>query len=154
MDSLSLEKIITKSKLIGSVYQSEFKLIYFGISLLGIVGFLVLFVYNKNKNKHPISTLSKTEKTIIKRLLIDSNSRNFTCDDLNEFLQIMNKTYNNQRQIRNRFISSINQKLKSHLNDKDFICRSPNTEDKRMMDYHVNPDLNAKELDVLKAKTK
>ena len=41
-------------------------------------------------------------------------------------LDINTKSYDNQRQIRNRVISGINHKLYSFFDSKDFICRSPN----------------------------
>ena len=64
-------------------------------------------------------------------------------------LDINTKSYDNQRQIRNRVISGINHKLYSFFDSKDFICRSPNIDDKRMMDYYLNPEIRKREIKIL-----
>lgn len=65
-------------------------------------------------------------------------------------MQINTKFYDNQRQLRNRIISGINKKLYEFFENKDFICRSSDTEDKQMMDYYINRNLKQKDIEKLK----
>ncbi len=59
--------------------------------------------------------------------------------ELNNLLQISTKSHDIQRQIRYQIIGAINHKLRVDLDSKDLISRSCNNEDKRMMEYYINP---------------
>jgi hypothetical protein len=82
-------------------------------------------------------------------LIQKSPEKRMSSSELNNILQLNLKSYDNQRQIRNRVIGAINNKLYDHFESKDLILRSSNNEDKRMMDYFINPEIKQKELEGL-----
>jgi hypothetical protein len=87
---------------------------------------------------------------VIKQLFLNHPNTKVSSSDLNHLLQLDNKSYDNQRQIRNRIIITINQKLYTYFDSKDLIMRSSNNEDKRMMDYYINPEIKPKDLEKLR----
>jgi hypothetical protein len=83
---------------------------------------------------------------ILQKLLRHNKEKKFTTLEINELLQIDKKSYDNQRQIRNRVISSINQQAYNFFNTQ-LVQRSSNNEDKRMMIYFINPQIKEKDLE-------
>jgi len=150
-DSLSVDSLVKRSTRIGQVYEED----KFNSKNLGIAGgtllaFLFLFIYyRKRVLKNEDYTLTSIELLLVKRFLNQPTEVKITSYELNNLLNINNKGYDNQRQIRYRIIGSINQKLLADLNGKELIFRSSNIEDKRMMDYYINPEIKSKDLEKL-----
>jgi hypothetical protein len=121
--------------------------------LSAIGAFLVLFAgflyYRKRKLKIENYTLTELELLVVKKFINQAINEKITSIELNNLLQISTKSYDNQRQIRYRIIGAINHKLRVDLDSKDLIFRSSNNEDKRMMDYYINPDIKPKDLEKL-----
>jgi DNA-binding MarR family transcriptional regulator len=150
-DSLSVATIISKSKKVGTVYESNCDINTYLLAVLFFI--IVLFLtyrYKRNKNRFALLQLSTLENKVIDALIQKYPLGRLSGSELNIILQIEQKNYDNQRQIRNRLIGTINKKHYHHFESKDLINRSPNTEDKRMMDYFINPEINQKELDKFK----
>ena len=146
-DSLSVDSIATQSKHIGEVYESGFiNSTYAVILLLGFVLLASFFAYKLLRTNKQQFQLYEQEKLVLQTLIQQTLGEKLSSAALNNLLQIEHKSYDNQRQIRNRIIQTINQKLYHSFGSKELILRSYNTEDKRMMDYYINPDVNLKEL--------
>jgi hypothetical protein len=151
-DSLSVDSLVKQSSIIGSVYgEHDLSNRNIGIAL-GALLFLSasILYYRKRKSlKMEDYTLTEIELLVVKRFINQPIGIKITSIELNNLLEISTKTYDNQRQIRYRIIGAINQKLRLDLDSKDLIFRSSNIEDKRMMDYYINPDIKAKDLEKL-----
>jgi hypothetical protein len=148
-DSLSLEKIIAQSSPLGKLYASGNYLVAVMIAL--IIALLIAATYlilRRKKRSAPGSRLQFTEQEllILQKLLRHNKEKKFTTLEINELLQIDKKSYDNQRQIRNRVISSINQQAYNFFNTQ-LVQRSSNNEDKRMMIYFINPQIKEKDLE-------
>lgn len=147
-DSLSVKSLVKDSKQLGQVYETgylNFKnvLIFILVLLSGIAGYKYFF-----SREHQLN-LTQVELQVIQALIQLSNGEKLSSADLNSLLQLENKTYDNQRQIRTRIIQTINQKLFTYLGSKELILRSSNSEDKRMMEYHINPEIRFKDVEKL-----
>lgn len=150
-DSLSVDSLIKNSTVIGNVYEEKhFSNQNIGIAIIAFVFLsIALLVYRRQRSKYEDYTLTEIELQVVKKLINQPIGIKITSNELNNLLDINNKTYDNQRQIRYRIIGSINQKLRGDLDSKDLIFRSSNVEDKRMMDYYINPDIKQKDLEKL-----
>lgn len=150
-DSISVNNLLHRSKFIGPVYEKKQFDYQNPISIS--IGFIALAIgiifYRKRKSNSQEFKLTKLELMVIEKLLNEKNNNKISSAELNSLLKISDKSYDNQRQIRFRVIGSINQKLQAELNLKDLIFRSSNNEDKRMMDYFINPDIKTKDLEKL-----
>lgn len=148
LDSIPVDSLIKRSAVIGKVYspdRSASDLIWPG-AMLGVL-FLV-FAYRARRRPKPRKAsipLAEAESLVVSQFIQHPGKR-FTTLEINQLLQIDKKSYDNQRQIRNRMISSINQQMAAWLNGKELILRAPNLEDKRMMDYFINPELSPEHL--------
>ncbi|MFM6975738.1 MAG: hypothetical protein ACKOW2_02665 [Sphingobacteriaceae bacterium] len=150
-DSLSVEAVIKRSEKIGEVYETGYSSRLYVLGSIAI--FLMVsgvFIYRKRSLKTRKLNLSDLELLVVKVLMERTDGYKISSIELNNILQLNQKSYDNQRQIRNRVIGTINQQLSAYLNSKELILRSSNNEDKRMMDYYINPEIKPKELSHLK----
>lgn len=150
-DSLNVDSLIKQSSIVGQVYGYDYlsnknKLAAMGAFLVFSAGFIY---YRKRKLKIENYTLTELELLVVKKFINQAINEKITSIELNNLLQISTKSYDNQRQIRYRIIGAINHKLRIDLDSKDLIFRSSNNEDKRMMDYYINPDIKPKDLEKL-----
>jgi len=150
-DSLLVEDMLREAKLMGKVYKSETDLRIYGFAIIFLVLVSLTFlIYRKRQHKQNHLKLTEQELLVIKQLFLNHPNTKVSSSDLNHLLQLDNKSYDNQRQIRNRIIITINQKLYTYFDSKDLIMRSSNNEDKRMMDYYINPEIKPKDLEKLR----
>ena len=147
---ISLKEMIRKSKEVAEVYEKNGNTLYYIISVILLMMIFGAVVFYKNKFvKKSDGDFSDLELSVIKEIINNPIERKFTTLEINTLLDINTKSYDNQRQIRNRVISGINHKLYSFFDSKDFICRSPNIDDKRMIDYYLNPEVKKREIKIL-----
>jgi hypothetical protein len=150
LDSLSVEKLVKESNIRGPVYLSTFQRYqqyFFGLLLLCILSFLVIVFRNKQKNKNKL--FSEQEEQLLTVFSKLEHGQHIASSELNTILQINDKSYDNQRQIRNRIIGSLNNKVQPLVKGKELILRVGNEEDKRMMNYYLNHEIKPKELEKL-----
>lgn len=151
VDSTSVRDLVNQSVRIGKAYEENN---YSIMTIIGIV-FVLLIIFGWGfyrkyfKKTAGDLSFSDLELSVIKEIINNPIERKFTTLEINTLLDINTKSYDNQRQIRNRVISGINHKLYSFFDSKDFICRSPNIDDKRMMDYYLNPEIRKREIKIL-----
>jgi hypothetical protein len=69
------------------------------------------------------------------------NQKNHICttEDLNKILQCSDKSIENQRQIRSKFISSMNTFIENRYHLPETILRVPSEFDKRIVHYTILP---------------
>jgi hypothetical protein len=150
LDSLSVEKLVKEADLVGPVYLSTFQRYqqyFLGLLLLCILSTLGIVFRNKQKNKNKL--FSDQEEQLLTVFSKLDAGQYISSLELNTILQINDKSYDNQRQIRNRIIGSLNNKVQPLVKGKELILRVGNEEDKRMMNYYLNPEIKSKELEKL-----
>lgn len=150
LDSLSVKKMLIDAVKEGPIYDAEAFLrnIYLGLFVAVCIPALFLF-YRKRKAVNGDPKFSETELVVVKELVNNPLDKKLTTVEINTLLQISDKSYDNQRQIRNRTISTINSKLFAFFDSREFISRIANTKDKRMMDYFIHPEIKQKEVEKL-----
>jgi hypothetical protein len=147
LDSLLVDSLVKNGTLVGYVYDAgSMHNLFIIVGVIALIGALGLFIYRKLKLKTDEFKLSEQELLVVKEFISKYADKKMSSSELNNLLELNPKSYDNQRQIRNRIISSINQKLFNSLDAKDLIFRISNAEDKRMMDYYLNPEIKAKDL--------
>jgi hypothetical protein len=147
LDSLHVDSLVNHATLVGNVYDSEsMNSSLFIVGIIMLIASCGIVIYRKIKLRVSEIKFSEHELLVVKEFISKYTDKTMSSSELNNLLDLNPKSYDNQRQIRNRIISSINQKLFNALDAKDLIFRISNKEDKRMMDYYINPEIKAKDL--------
>jgi hypothetical protein len=156
LDSINVKDLVTKSDSIGKLYDPTITKSFFWIYFIfiSIAGFILFyFVKNKLNNKIVSSDnlvqLNELEIKLLNEFLFLPKGASLSSQQLNLVLDLNDKSYDNQRQIRNRIITSINNKLSSTLNLAEVIIRNSSGDDKRIMNYSLNNDLDLSSLSIL-----
>lgn len=150
LDSLAMTEVIKDSKLIGKVYNSPKKSSLFlvlGISASCLIALGFIFVKIKRIKRD--KELTALELKLLKKFLTNKDEF-MSSNTINSILNLNDKSYDNQRQIRNRVINTINVKLYSYFGSKELIKRVSDDGDKRVMNYYLNPDIKSRDIDKLK----
>jgi hypothetical protein len=150
LDSLAVEKLVKEAELVGPLYLSTFdkyQKYIVGLLIFCLLFGLVLVFRNKQKSKNKL--FSDQEEQLLNVFTKLAIGQHISSSELNAILQIKNKSYDNQRQIRNRIIGSLNTKVQPFVKGQELILRVGNEEDKRMMNYYLNPEIKPKELEKL-----
>lgn len=150
LDSLAMTEVIKDSKLIGKAYNSPKTNSLFLV--LGITASCVIvlgFIFIKLKRIKRDKELTALELKLLKEFLINKDEF-MSSNAVNSILNLNDKSYDNQRQIRNRIINTINIKLYSFFGSKELIKRVSDDGDKRVMNYYLNPDIRSRDLEKLK----
>jgi len=127
--SIKLEETFTDQ----TFYKQKDNWMYFFIALLTIGLILKLIQQIRKRN----SIFDDKEIIFLKRLL--EKEEGFTTDELNEFLDIDKKNIDIQKNQRNHFIKHINSKFRIKYNGENLIERKSSENDKRFVNYVVNP---------------
>lgn len=149
IDSCSADTLLIQSKLQFELIEPseiEPKNIGFGIILIAILIILcIVFMWVKKKNSQAHTLInydifSLTELEILNKMLNKGIEYEFNSDQLNFLLDSEKKPVETQRQIRSRFISSLNHKVELHFQIKEAICRRKSSLDKRFTIYVLNDE--------------
>jgi hypothetical protein len=62
-------------------------------------------------------------------------------EEINDLLEIDDKSIDNQRKIRHELIKTLNLKLKMMYNFDNSIVRNPSNSDKRIFNYQLNEEI-------------
>ena len=145
VDSFSVDDLLKKAVFIGEVYEEE---PYFSIYIKASAGaagliILMLLLY-KGINRQKNSIIFNSEEQLILNALSELEEDQFlSANDLNTYLNIEDKTYDNQRKIRNNAIFKLNEKLYTKFKLKDAIQKTAKTEDKRVINYFLNQKIKS-----------
>lgn len=156
LDSINVKKLIAKSDVIGRVYdpiidKSSLGTYFIIITILGFVFFYFIKIKNNKGTVFNDNTirLNELEIKLLNEFLILPKGACISGQQINLILDLNDKSYDNQRQIRNRIITSINHKLSSTLNLTEVIIRNSSGDDKRIMNYRLNDDVDLSSLSIL-----
>jgi hypothetical protein len=143
---LSKSSLLKKAKLIGAFYTSPasnqflYSILLFVAIVLGIIIFLILRKI-KSKNRYK-NFLNDTELTLLNKMIALSqfSEKQLSVVELNEILNIDQKSPDNQRTIRMKFLNDLNVKLLINLQIDEAIERVSSKEDKRLVLYKLKPE--------------
>lgn len=138
--TFSMKEILAKSKYIGPFYTVKNSLWYYISGTLALIFLLgVVLIIKKQRSKKTL-TFEPLERKLLQALLNKKYPEALTTHEINEILDLSNKSLENQRRIRINMINKINQKIALSYTIDEPILRLPSDEDKRIMLYRLNPD--------------
>ena len=103
-----------------------------------------MFIKDKSSNKNVFlssNNLNNVEIEMVEVLIENHEKGGITTEQINELLNVNDKSIENQRKIRHEFIKSLNLKLKMIYNFDNSIEKKPSNIDKRIFDYQLNYEI-------------
>lgn len=150
---LSKKALLKEAKYIGQFYQDQTYVIYayfFGVLALIAVGIIVFYRYIKSKELSVTIVKNSEnfgflERSLLKNLIeVDEQSGKFiSVLQINEILNLENKTPENQRRIRTKFLNDLNLKLLINFQVQEAIERFQYEEDKRLTMYRLKEEVKS-----------
>jgi hypothetical protein len=148
--AISIEETKKQAKYIGKLYEVEnnnywLLLIATGIGFL-IVCLIIYYIFLKDKRfkKYVFfssNTLDKVEIKMVEALIKNFEKGGMHTEEINDLLEIDDKSIDNQRKIRHELIKTLNLKLKMMYNFDNSIVRNPSNSDKRIFNYQLNEEI-------------
>ena len=148
--AISIEETKKQAKYIGKLYELEnnnywLLLIATGIGFL-IVCLIIYYIFLKDKRfkKYVFfssNTLDKVEIKMVEALIKNFEKGGMHTEEINDLLEIDDKSIDNQRKIRHELIKTLNLKLKMMYNFDNSIVRNPSNSDKRIFNYQLNEEI-------------
>ena len=149
IDSISIESLKSLSVPKGDFYiKDDSGVLLYTILGLMFICFLSIYLIKSNKMKQ----ISETEESRLKDALPSgtyeflisclqySKGYEFSTNKMNELMGFENYSFESQRQIRSKFINSINSYFKFYHKMDAVIVRKNSNEDKRMSLYFVSEE--------------
>lgn len=146
LDSFSVDSLVLNSTYLGAAYEDESHSGYF-IWVIVIVIILVfgisVFIFLRRKLE---VDFTDEDKVLLNAFLQLEENQQLNVSEINKLLGIDNKSYDNQRKVRNKAISSLNHKLYKIFLVKEIIQKAPDLLDKRMTNYFVNQKIKSRKI--------
>ena len=145
IQKISISEIRNQSTYWGEFYSTKSKLTwyYFGLAFISCLG-IFLWWRQKRIVKNQALIFNDLEKKLLKKLLEFNSEEHLNTHELNDILEITNKSQDNQRKIRVTFINELNKKLELKFNIEDGIEKKSIQEDKRLTVYVLNQQIRTK----------
>ena len=148
--NISIEETKKQAKYLGKLYEADNNNFWIILLSLGIVlpipSFFIYYKYFKGKSikKYVFlssNTLNTLEIKMIEVLIKNYEKGGMNTEQINDLLEIDDKSTDNQRKIRHEFIKTLNLKLKMMYNFDNSIERNPLNSDKRIFNYQLNEEI-------------
>jgi hypothetical protein len=148
--NISIEETKKQAKYLGKLYEADNNNFWIILLSLGIVlpipSFFIYYKYFKGKSikKYVFlssNTLKPLEIKMIEVLIKNYEKGGMNTEQINDLLEIDDKSTDNQRKIRHEFIKTLNLKLKMMYNFDNSIERKPLNSDKRIFNYQLNEEI-------------
>jgi len=150
-DSISIQQLISSSKFQFDLIKDDpFESSYYLFLSIGfiVLGITTFRIFRKKKTLVPYSNQIFTtfEFEILSKMISKGELYEFSADELNVYLDAERKPLETQRQIRSRFINTVNQKSEMHFHISNSITRKKSKIDKRysiyILDLTFSKELN------------
>jgi hypothetical protein len=163
VDSIHINTLLKDSIVMGSFYEPVTILDHINYYLVGIILLIiVLFFQFWEIRKYKISLSFSNRLLKVKELpefsleflRFISNQESLICttEELNKILNCSDKSIENQRQIRSKFISMLNLWIESEFHVTEAVARISSDYDKRFVNYTISPQCLIVLDQILKAK--
>ena len=148
--AISIEEIKKQAKYVGKLYEADnndFWLILIAAVIVLIIPFFFIknkYFKNKSFKKYIFfssNALNKVEIKMVEALIKNFEKGGMHTEQINDLLEIDDKSIDNQRKIRHEFIKTLNLKLKMMYNFENSIERNPSNTDKRIFNYQLNEEI-------------
>jgi hypothetical protein len=148
IDSFTVEELIKKSILIGQVYDEDWIPEYVDNEwiVLIVISLMIGFIFWIQKRQQNKVIFDDLDKSLIKALIQKTNGDFLSAQDINDLLNINDKSYDNQRKIRSQRINHLNTKLYHIFQELDVVKKIADTSDKRISNYYINLEGKIKKL--------
>lgn len=143
---LSIEKMKQKATFLGKLYVSESQNEFtYALIVVGLVGIAIFWFFQKRKKSNIENNnfieLNDIEKRVFHVLISNTHEGGLSAEQLNEILEIGNKSVENQRKLRSDFLKGFEYKLNQIYQIATPIERIPSKTDKRMLGYTLNTSI-------------
>jgi len=140
IDSISIKQLFNSSKfqfelINDDTFEYSLHLILLISFILGSIYLFRIFRNKKSKLSNSNEIFTAFEYEILSKMISKGELYEFSTDELNFYLEAERKPLETQRQIRSRFINSINQKSEMHFHISNGISRKKSRIDKRYSIY-------------------
>lgn len=164
VDSIHVNNLIKDSVELGSFYEPISYLDHFNYYLLGIILLIVVLLFQfweirKHKISNTINNNGLTKSKELPEFSLEflkfiSSQENLICttEELNSILNCSDKSIENQRQIRSKFISTLNSWIENEYQVTEAIARISSEYDKRFVNYTLSEQGLSVLKQILKAK--
>jgi hypothetical protein len=146
IDSIHVDSLIKGSIVVGKLYTPSsvlddvhvYHLVCFLLIILVLVQWISFQKWKKSKSYFVRKDLELPEHALVFLNFIFNQKNNIcTTEDLNKILQCSDKSIENQRQMRSKFISSLNTFIENQYHLPEAILRVPSEFDKRFVHYTI-----------------
>ena len=139
----SIEQMKLSAVFLGKLYVSENQNKYiYVLVFVGLVGIMSYWFFQKKKKSNNENNnfieLNDIEKRVFDVLVSNTQEGGLSAEQLNEILEIGNKSIENQRKLRSDFLKGFEYKLNQIYQTSTPIERIPSKTDKRMLGYILN----------------
>lgn len=138
----SVSEILAKSEFVGPFYTPKTNR-WFYVLGLGIV-FVVFGAYlwiKKSKKTQVSLFFNSLEIKLLRALMHQDVSSPLSTNEINDILELSDKSLENQRRIRMNIINQVNQKIALFFQVEKAIERIASHEDKRLILHKLNPEV-------------
>jgi hypothetical protein len=138
----SVSEILAKSEFLGPFYTPKTNR-WFYVLGLGIV-FVVFGAYlwiKKSKKTQVSLFFNSLEIKLLRALMHQDVSSPLSTNEINDILELSDKSLENQRRIRMNIINQVNQKIALFFQVEKAIERIASHEDKRLILHKLNPEV-------------
>lgn len=138
----SVSEILVKSEFVGPFYTPKTNR-WFYVLGLGIV-FVVFGAYlwiKKSKKTQVSLFFNSLEIKLLRALMHQDVSSPLSTNEINDILELSDKSLENQRRIRMNIINQVNQKIALFFQVEKAIERIASHEDKRLILHKLNPEV-------------
>lgn len=149
LDSIHVDSLLKSSVYLGNFYQpitiwDQIDYPFYSYLFLFLIIFVLVVMILRKKQEDESNAKSKNldlPEYSLEFLSFILNQENNICttEDLNKILRCSDKSIENQRQIRSKFISTLNTCIENMYNLHEPILRIPSEYDKRFVNYTVSP---------------
>lgn len=150
VDSIHVNTLLKDSVVLGAVYEPVSVLENINYYLLGIVLLIIVLLFQfweirKYKIVYKFNQASLKSKELpessLAFLKFIANQENLICttEELNMILNCSDKSIENQRQIRSKFISTLNIWIENEYQVTEAVARISSEFDKRFVNYTISP---------------
>ncbi len=138
----SISEILAKSEFVGPLYIPRTNRWFYviGLGIVLVVFGVYLWIKKSKKTKAPL-LFNSLEIKLLQALMHQEVSSPLSTNEINDILELSDKSLENQRRIRMNIINQVNQKIALFFKVDKAIERIASHEDKRLILHKLNPEV-------------
>ncbi len=138
----SVSEILAKSEFVGPFYTPKTNRWFYVLGLGIVVVVFGAYLWIKKSKKTQVSLFfNSLEIKLLRALMHQDVSSPLSTNEINDILELSDKSLENQRRIRMNIINQVNQKIALFFQVEKAIERIASHEDKRLILHKLNPEV-------------